>query len=220
LRLLIVAGGHGAFVAAFRKRAEIVLAHVNRQSPRAPGALVPGALLFARPLSLGWHPRRRRETGHATLQARMSGGPERQVRTPGRRPRRPSPVRRTGYQRPFCKSDGVNQPLQRQMVTASLRVTVLRDDSHFGVAPEGPGRRGAALRHSPRGLRPAAGCPAPESSSPSARAFSGVSPQALLVSRGRTHAQIVDRASRRCGHWYCWHGRSSNPSLDRDPRSS
>jgi hypothetical protein len=29
---------------------------------------------------------------------------------------------------PFCKSDGVNRPLQRQTVTASLRVTVLRDD--------------------------------------------------------------------------------------------
>ena len=31
LRLLIVVGGHGAFVAAFRNRAEIVLADVNRQ---------------------------------------------------------------------------------------------------------------------------------------------------------------------------------------------
>jgi hypothetical protein len=30
LRLLIVIGGHGAFVAAFRNRAEIVLAHLKR----------------------------------------------------------------------------------------------------------------------------------------------------------------------------------------------
>jgi Phage integrase family len=35
LRLLIVAGGHGAFVAAFGNRAEIVLAHVNRQPPNS-----------------------------------------------------------------------------------------------------------------------------------------------------------------------------------------
>jgi hypothetical protein len=34
LRLLIVVGACGAFVAPFRNRAEIVLAHVNRQSPR------------------------------------------------------------------------------------------------------------------------------------------------------------------------------------------
>jgi hypothetical protein len=34
LRLLIVVGGHGAFVAAFRNRAEIVPAHVNRQPPK------------------------------------------------------------------------------------------------------------------------------------------------------------------------------------------
>ena len=35
LRLLVEVGGHGAFVAAFRNRAEIVLAHVNRQSPKS-----------------------------------------------------------------------------------------------------------------------------------------------------------------------------------------
>ena len=35
LRLPVVAGGHGAFVAAFRNRAEIVRAHVNRQSPKS-----------------------------------------------------------------------------------------------------------------------------------------------------------------------------------------
>ena len=32
LRLLVDVGGHGAFVAAFRNRAEIVLAYLNRQS--------------------------------------------------------------------------------------------------------------------------------------------------------------------------------------------
>jgi hypothetical protein len=31
LRLLVVVGGHGAFVSAFRNRAQIVLADVNRQ---------------------------------------------------------------------------------------------------------------------------------------------------------------------------------------------
>jgi ABC-type proline/glycine betaine transport system permease subunit len=35
LRLLVEFGGHGAFVAAFGNRAEIVLAHVNRQSPES-----------------------------------------------------------------------------------------------------------------------------------------------------------------------------------------
>jgi hypothetical protein len=35
LRLLVEVGGHGAFVAAFRNRAEIVLANVNRQSPKS-----------------------------------------------------------------------------------------------------------------------------------------------------------------------------------------
>jgi hypothetical protein len=35
LRLLFEVGGHGAFVAAFRDRAEIVHAHVNRQSPQS-----------------------------------------------------------------------------------------------------------------------------------------------------------------------------------------
>jgi hypothetical protein len=38
LRLLVVVGGHGAFVAAFRNRAEIVLAHLYPQfaEPAAP----------------------------------------------------------------------------------------------------------------------------------------------------------------------------------------
>jgi hypothetical protein len=35
LRLLIAVGGHGAFVAAFGNRAEIVLADLNRQSPNS-----------------------------------------------------------------------------------------------------------------------------------------------------------------------------------------
>jgi hypothetical protein len=35
LRLLLMVGGHGAFVAAFRNRAEIALAHLSRQS-RSP----------------------------------------------------------------------------------------------------------------------------------------------------------------------------------------
>jgi hypothetical protein len=35
LRLLVDVGGHGAFVAAFRNRAEIVLAYLNRQSPKS-----------------------------------------------------------------------------------------------------------------------------------------------------------------------------------------
>jgi hypothetical protein len=35
LRLLVVIGGHGAFVAAFRNRAEIVVAYLNRQSPKS-----------------------------------------------------------------------------------------------------------------------------------------------------------------------------------------
>jgi hypothetical protein len=35
LRLLVVVGGHGAFVAAFGNRAEIVLAHLKRQSPKS-----------------------------------------------------------------------------------------------------------------------------------------------------------------------------------------
>jgi hypothetical protein len=35
LGLLIVVAGHGAFVTAFRNRAEIVVAHVNRQSPKS-----------------------------------------------------------------------------------------------------------------------------------------------------------------------------------------
>jgi hypothetical protein len=51
LRLLIVAGGHGAFVAAFRNRAEIVLAHVNRQSPKSAAQPVPGGLSFDQPTS-------------------------------------------------------------------------------------------------------------------------------------------------------------------------
>jgi hypothetical protein len=34
LRLLIVVGGHGAFVAAFRNHPEIVRAHANRESPK------------------------------------------------------------------------------------------------------------------------------------------------------------------------------------------
>jgi hypothetical protein len=33
-RMLIVVGAYGAFVAAFRNRLNIVLAHINRQSPR------------------------------------------------------------------------------------------------------------------------------------------------------------------------------------------
>jgi hypothetical protein len=35
LRLLVEVGGHGACVAAFGNRAEIVLAQVNRQSPKS-----------------------------------------------------------------------------------------------------------------------------------------------------------------------------------------
>jgi hypothetical protein len=35
LRLLIVVGGHGAFVTAFRKGAEIVHADLNRQPPNS-----------------------------------------------------------------------------------------------------------------------------------------------------------------------------------------
>jgi hypothetical protein len=45
LCLLVEVGGHGAFVAAFRNRVEIVLAHVNRQSPKPA----------TRPFSLGSH---------------------------------------------------------------------------------------------------------------------------------------------------------------------
>jgi hypothetical protein len=48
LRLLVDVGGHGAFEAAFRNRAEIVLAHLNRQSAKS------AALALAqRPHSLG-----------------------------------------------------------------------------------------------------------------------------------------------------------------------
>jgi hypothetical protein len=61
LRLLIVVGGHGAFVAAFRKRAEIVLAHVNRQSPKSAARPFPqGSHSLGRcrhggvPSSRGW----------------------------------------------------------------------------------------------------------------------------------------------------------------------
>jgi hypothetical protein len=53
LRLLILVGGHGAFVAAFSNRAEIVLAHLNRQSPKS-AALV----LAQRPHSLAINPTR------------------------------------------------------------------------------------------------------------------------------------------------------------------
>jgi hypothetical protein len=45
LRLLVEVGGHRAFVAAFRNRAEIVLAHLNRQSPKSA----------ARPFPVGSH---------------------------------------------------------------------------------------------------------------------------------------------------------------------
>jgi CHAT domain-containing protein len=41
LRLLVEVGGHGAFVAAFRNRAEIVLAHVNRQSSNSTAGPFP-----------------------------------------------------------------------------------------------------------------------------------------------------------------------------------
>ena len=51
LRLLIVVGGHGAFVAAFRNRAEIVFAHFNRQSPKFRGAGARAAPAFARLMS-------------------------------------------------------------------------------------------------------------------------------------------------------------------------
>jgi hypothetical protein len=48
LRLLVDVGGHRPFLAAFRNRAEIVLAHVNRQSPKS------AALALAhRPHSVG-----------------------------------------------------------------------------------------------------------------------------------------------------------------------
>jgi hypothetical protein len=48
LRLLIVVGGHGAFVPAFGNRAEIILANVNRQSPKSTSLA-----LAQRPHSLG-----------------------------------------------------------------------------------------------------------------------------------------------------------------------
>jgi hypothetical protein len=48
LRLLIVVGGHGAFVAAFCNRAQIVLAHLNRQSSKSAAPA-----LAQRPHSLG-----------------------------------------------------------------------------------------------------------------------------------------------------------------------
>jgi hypothetical protein len=57
LCLLIVVGGHGAFVAAFRNRAEIVLAHVNRQSPKSA----------ASPFPVGSHSIGRRRHGALSL---------------------------------------------------------------------------------------------------------------------------------------------------------
>ena len=48
LRLLVVVGGHGAFVAAFRDRSQIALAHLNRQSPKSTSLT-----LAQRPHSLG-----------------------------------------------------------------------------------------------------------------------------------------------------------------------
>jgi hypothetical protein len=41
LRLLIVVGACGAFVAVLRNRAEIVLAHANRESPKSAALPLP-----------------------------------------------------------------------------------------------------------------------------------------------------------------------------------
>jgi hypothetical protein len=51
LRLLVEVGGYGAFVAAFGNRAEIVLAHLNRQSPKSAARPFPVGLSFDRPTS-------------------------------------------------------------------------------------------------------------------------------------------------------------------------
>jgi hypothetical protein len=107
LRLLVEVAGHGAFVAAFGDRAEIVLASPQSSISEFHGAPVPGGLSFARPKSPWWSPSiegwctqnrspgvnaprgagrwagirggvaRRAMRG---LQARMSGGPEHQGR--------------------------------------------------------------------------------------------------------------------------------------------
>jgi hypothetical protein len=48
LRLLMLVGAYGAFVAVLPNRAEIVLAHANRAVADVRGAPAPAGLLFAR----------------------------------------------------------------------------------------------------------------------------------------------------------------------------
>jgi hypothetical protein len=49
LRLLVEVGGHGAFVAAFRNRAEIVFAHGNRKSAKSAALPFAQTFSFVRP---------------------------------------------------------------------------------------------------------------------------------------------------------------------------
>jgi hypothetical protein len=114
LRLLVEVGGHGAFVAAFRDRAEIVLANVNRQSPKPSSLDAHAAPAFARPTSPWLSPsvdkmvhanrsqgvngtRGRGAPGSRHRRRRASGPPERQGRRwPSTRGHHPS---RMGCQR-------------------------------------------------------------------------------------------------------------------------
>jgi hypothetical protein len=80
LCLLIVVGGQGAFVTAFRNRAEIVLAHVNRQSPKSAALPFPqGSHSLGRcrhggfPPSGGWCTQNRSQGVNGPLGAPRTG---------------------------------------------------------------------------------------------------------------------------------------------------